>query len=148
MSLVSGTRSIAFLKKALVNPRTVNVPLKLFAASSCAWVAWARISSTEATKWTLPAAKSTWLFASGFLSGTGAVLAEIDPFTGAGRVIGPTGFDSVAGLEVASDGSLLGSVGGVDANAGGLVRIDPLTGHASLIGLTGFSPVSGLTRLP
>jgi hypothetical protein len=86
------------------------------------------------------------LFGAGFVSGDG-VLAQIDPFTGAGRVIGPIGF-TVSGLEVAGDGSLLGSLGGVEPQAGGLIRIDPATGRGTFIGLTGFSPVSGLTKLP
>jgi hypothetical protein len=87
------------------------------------------------------------LLGTGFVAGQ-AVLAEIDPATGAGRVIGPTGFKAVAGLEVAGDGSLLGSLGGVDLRAGGIVRIDPATGAGTFIGFTGFSPVSGLTKLP
>lgn len=87
------------------------------------------------------------LLAVGFVSGTGGVLAEIDPVTGLGSVIGPIGF-AVAGLEVASDGSLLGSLGGQDSRPGGLIRIDPVTGAGTFIGFTGFSPVSGLTRLP
>ena len=89
------------------------------------------------------------LFGVGFESGVGAVLIEIDPATGfLSRIIGPIGFNSVVGLEAASDGSLLGSLGGVDPQRGGLVRIDPVTGAGTFIGLTGFSPVSGLTRLP
>ena len=77
-----------------------------------------------------------------------AILVEINPVTGLATVIGPMGFDVVAGIEEASDGSLLGSLGGTDNFAGGLVRIDRATGAATLIGLTGFTPVSGLTRLP
>jgi len=91
------------------------------------------------------------LFGSGFVDG-GAVLIQIDiqgdPPAATGRIIGQTGFTSVAGLEVASDGSLLGSLGGVDALPGSLIRIDPVTGAGSLIGYTGYSPVSGLARLP
>ncbi len=87
------------------------------------------------------------LFGTGFVDG-GAVLVEIDPASGRGTVIGQTGFASVPGLEVASDGSLLGSLGGADPRAGGIIRIDPSTGAGTFIGATGFAPVSGLTRLP
>jgi len=86
------------------------------------------------------------LFGVGFING--GVLANINPFTGAGTVIGAIGFDSVVGLEVASGGFLLGSLGGIDPMSGGLIRINPATGAGTFIGLTGFSPVSGLTKLP
>ena len=87
------------------------------------------------------------VFATAFVNNA-TWLAEIDPATGAGRLIGPTGSDAVSGLEMASDGFLIGSLGGVDAQAGGLIRIDPGTGAGSFIGFTGFRPVSGLTKLP
>ena len=77
-----------------------------------------------------------------------AVLIEIDPITGVGTLVGPIGFDFIAGLEVASDGFLLRSLGGTDPLAGGLVRINPATGAGTFIGSTGFVPVSGLTKLP
>jgi len=87
------------------------------------------------------------LFGAGYVN-NGAVLVRIDPATGAGAIVGPIGVTAVAGLEMASDGSLLGSLGGVDPQAGGLIRIDPNTGASVFIGLTGFRPVSGLTKLP
>ena len=59
LSFVSGARSVNFRRAEPVNPRTVNVPSKLFAASSCSCVACARISSTEATKTISPAVGST-----------------------------------------------------------------------------------------
>ena len=60
-SFVSGTRSTNFLRVELLEPRSVKVPSKLFAASSCAWLACAKISSTEATKRIRPATGSTSL---------------------------------------------------------------------------------------
>jgi hypothetical protein len=86
------------------------------------------------------------LFGVGFIDG--AVLFEIDPLTGSAANIRPIGFYAVAGLEAASDGFLLGSLGGTDPNPGSLIRIDPVTGFGTLIGFTGYSPVSGLARLP
>lgn len=79
----------------------------------------------------------------GFVERQG-VLIEIDPATGSGGIIGPI----VVGLEIASDGFLLGSIGGADPMSGGLLRIDPATGASTFVGFTGFSPVSGLTKLP
>ncbi|MFQ5878315.1 MAG: hypothetical protein ACE5JH_11645 [Acidobacteriota bacterium] len=94
------------------------------------------------------------LYGAGFSRGGQGVLVKINPSTGVGRIIGSMGIDFAAGLEVAGDGTLLGSLGGfesthggVDNDPGALVSIDPKTGKATLIGLTGFAPVSGLTVL-
>jgi sugar lactone lactonase YvrE len=70
-------------------------------------------------------------------------LLQVDPTTGAGAVIGDTGFEATGDLAIATDGmfymSTFGS-NGID----NLVQLDPTTGAGALIGSIGFSNVFGL----
>jgi hypothetical protein len=81
--------------------------------------------------------------------GAQAVLTEIDPGSGAARILGGLGFDVAAGLEASRTSHyLVGALGGIDALGGGLIRINPNTVEAEFVGNTVYRAVSGLTELP
>jgi hypothetical protein len=61
---------------------------------------------------------------------------RLNPDTGAGTIVGPTGFTDINGLDVASDGQIYaGTLGGQ------LITINPVTGAGTVVGNFG----SGLT---
>jgi hypothetical protein len=70
-------------------------------------------------------------------------LLQVDPTTGAGAVIGDTGFEATGDLAISHDGMFyMSSFGpnGID----NMVQLDPTTGAGTLIGSIGFSNVFGL----
>ena len=73
------------------------------------------------------------------------LLVRIDRFTGAGALVGGTGFEA-GSLEFGEDGVLYG--GGSNENGGRFYRIDTTTGAGTLIGPSGFPNLTGLTLVP
>lgn len=64
---------------------------------------------------------------------SGGDLITINPTTGAGTVVGSTGFSLLDTVELRSDGSLVAVDGSGPAGGNRLIRIDPLTAAGSLI---------------
>lgn len=75
--------------------------------------------------------------ASTFYAGTGNTdggrFIQIDPTTGAGTLIGSTGFSAISGLAISSDGTIYATTGG-SGNPSSLITIDPTTGVGTSIG--------------
>ena len=75
--------------------------------------------------------------------GSGSVLLRIDPNTGKGTEIGPTGVNAIPGLAINSEGQLFGF--GIDADASGdLHIIDSETGEAVFALTTGLTNADAL----
>jgi len=75
-------------------------------------------------------------------------LISIDMGTGAGTLVGNTGFTYVTALEFGPDGTLYGGMGTQDPNGGSVITIDPVTGAGAMVGPTGFFGLSGLAFVP